>query len=141
VTAVVLGKADLALFSDPAGHRVSIPHLTAVTPTQSYAGTTVLFAGDTYPTPFRGPGRSKTWPLTARYARTEQDQLLALLDLIELAAASADSRLLLRTHYGQVAGLDDATAVVIFDVQPQPQIGLYVDVQFTAQAVQFTLEV
>lgn len=141
MTAVLLGKADLALFTDPVNHRVIIPHLTAATPDRTYAGTTVLFEGDLYGTPFRGPGRAKSWPLTARYKANEQDQLVALIALLDLAADSADSRLLLRTHYGQVDGLDEATAVVVFGVQPQPQMGLFFDVQFTAQAVAFSLAV
>lgn len=141
MTAVSLGKADLALLSDAANQRVVIPHLTAASPQRTYAGTTVRFAGDAYPTAFRGEGRTRSWALTARFSRDEHATLLALLDLIELAANSADSRLLLRTHYGQVAGLDDATAVVVFDVQPQPQIGIHVDVTFTAIAVNATLGV
>lgn len=138
MTAVVLAKADLALISDLANQRVTIPHLTAAVPQRGYAGTVVRFAGDTFGTPFRGEGRTKSWALTARFARTEQATLLALIKLLDLAAGSADSRLLLRTHYGQAAGLDEATAVVVFDVQPQPQIGLFVDVTFTATAVDWT---
>jgi hypothetical protein len=118
---VVLGKADLALRSDLAGSWVQIPHLTAVTPERRYDGTTVRFAGDTFPTAFSGEGQARTWQMQARYAAAEQGQLLALLDLIDRAAASADRALLLRTHYGQVAGLNETQAVVIFAVQPVPQ--------------------
>lgn len=138
---LTLAKADLALFSDLAGSRVQIPHLTASAPTRAYAGTAVKFAGDAYPTPFRGEGRAKSWQLTARYLASEQASATELLDLIELAADSPDSRLFLRTHYGQVAGMNDALAVVVFGVDPQPQMGQYVDIGFTASAVAYILEV
>lgn len=138
MTSVVLGNAELALISDLANQRVTIPHLTAITPGPTYAGTTVLFAGDVYDTPFRGLSKSKQWPLTARYRKDEHAQMVALLDLIDLAASSPDSRLLLRTHYGLVAGIDEALAVVIFAVQPVPQMGQYFDVSFTAKAVNWS---
>jgi hypothetical protein len=140
MSAVSLGKADLALFSDLT-QRVTVPHLLASPQSRGYAGTTVQFAGDTLPTPFRGTTRRKSWAMTARYLRTEQAGLLALIQLVETAADAPDSRLLLRTHYGQAAGLDESVAVVIFNLEPAAQMGLYADLSFTAEAVQYTLEV
>lgn len=141
MTAIVLPNADIALWTDPAGTRVAIPHLTAVGDTRTYSGVVVQFAGDTLPTPFRGEARSGSYRLTARFKQAEQATLLALLALFSTAAAAADSRLQLRTHYGQVAGLDDVLAVAVFGVEVSPQTGLYVDVAFTAEVVASTVEV
>jgi hypothetical protein len=140
VTAVVLAKADLALFADLT-QRVQIPRLTASAPARKYAGATVQFAGDQYPTPFRGTTRAKSWAFTARYMAADQALMLSLISLIETAADAPDSRLLLRTHYGQAVGLDEATAVIVLEVDPAPQMGLYADLSFTCEACQFTLEV
>lgn len=140
MASVLLPKADLALFSDLT-KRTVIPFLMSSAPERSYAGVGVRFAGDAFATPFRGEGRTKSWNLTCRYIKTDQARLLELLDLIELAANSPDSRLFLRTHYGQVPGLNEAIAVQILNIQPVPQVGLYYDVSFTAQAVNFTLAV
>lgn len=140
MTAVVLPHADLALFTDLT-QRVQFPHLTAAANQRGYAGSTVQFSGDTYPTAFSGVTRTKSWQMQARYKVNEQDQLLALLTLLDAAHDAPDRRLLLRTHYGQAVGLDDATAVVVFAVEQTPQMGLYVDVSFTCEAVQFSLEV
>lgn len=136
--AVVLGRCDLALLSD-LSQRVTIPHLTAAPQSRKYPGVTVQFAGDTFPTAFRGASRAKSWAMTAMYMQREQDRLQALLTLVEVAADLPDSRLLLRTNYGQSIGLDDSAAVVIFEIDPAPQMGLYANVSFTCEAVEFTL--
>jgi hypothetical protein len=139
MTTVALVKADLALFSDLT-QRVQIPRLTASSTVRKYAGTTAQFAGDTFPTPFRGTTRAKTWQFTARYMAADQSLMLALINLVEVAANAPDSRLLLRTNYGQASGLDEATAVVVLEVDPAPQMGLYADLGFTCEACQFTLD-
>lgn len=135
---VILRTADLALLSDPVATRVLIPHLVAVQPQQGWDGTVVRFAGDAYPTPFRGEGRDQSWQLQARYGGTEHEELADLLALLDRAAQAADSRLALRTHYGQVPGLDDVYAVVIFGVQVVPQPGQLAEVSMTAQRVAWT---
>lgn len=140
MASVVLGAADLALFSN-LSNRVKIPVLMSSQPSVKYEATTVRFVGDTSPTPFRGEGTDRTWNLTARYGVDSQADMVKLLDLIELANNSADQRLFLRTHIAQVAGLDTATAVVVHNVDPLPQFGRYYDVSFTAVAVQFSLAV
>lgn len=140
MTAVVLGKADIALWSDPGATRVVIPHLGGAARNLGTSGAVVQFEGDDYPTPFRGTSRSATYDLTCRYGAHEHDQLLALVRLLdEVAPAAPDSRLMLRTHVGQVAGLDPVVAVVVFAVPPVPARGLVVDLQFQATVVQSTV--
>jgi len=46
---VSLGRADLALFADPAGTRIVIPALTAATRRRASAGALVQFEGDENP--------------------------------------------------------------------------------------------
>ena len=142
MTSLTLGKADLSLWSDPASTLVQIPHLGGAARMLRTAGTTVQFEGDDFPTPFRGTSRHVTYNLTARYGGFEHDQAAALLELLdEIAPAAPDSRLLLRTHAGQVAGLDPAVAVVVFEVATTPAVGFILDVTFTATVVQSTVEV
>jgi hypothetical protein len=136
MVAVDLGRAEVALFSDPS-MRVAIPHLVAMPRRRTTFGTTVLFAGDTYPTPFRGEGRTQTFDLTCRYGRDDHPDMLALLTLLDVTApGSPDSRLLLRTHIGLVPGLDVAVGVVVFDVAETPAGAGVVDVTFTATVVE-----
>lgn len=140
MSAVLLQTADLSLFSDPS-RRVAIPKLTGSRRVRRYDGVAVRFAGDELPTPFRGEGRGRTYDLTCRFTRKKQAQAQALLDLIDDAAGLPDSRLFLRTHYGQVAGLDDAAAVIVLQDDLAPQVGLYIDVTLVCEAVAFTLAV
>lgn len=141
MASVRLLRPDLSLLSDPAGTQVVLPHLYALKPSRRYAGTLVTFAGDTAPTAFRGTSRLRTWALGLRYAHNEQAQLAALLALLERAADAADGRLLLRTHHGQVPGIDDVSAVVVLAVETTPQAGLVTEVSLTAEAVAWTAEV
>lgn len=138
--AVTLTNAWIGLWTTPAT-QLSIPRLTGAPLTIGYAGTTVQFVGDDYPTGFRGQAKSKSYAMTARFMKDEQDQMLDLLNLFDSAHAAADSRLLLRTHVGQVAGLDESVAVQVFGATPTPAMGLYYDVSFTAQVVQSTFGV
>lgn len=140
MVAVKLEKSDLALFSDLT-RRVTIPALLSVTPTRTYEGATVRFLGDTYGTPFRGEGRARTYALSCRFASYQQQALADLLALIDDAATLPDSRLFLRTHFGQTGGIDDAMAVTVLSVTPTPQAGLYVDVTLTCEAVEHSLAV
>ena len=139
---VQLGQADIALLSNPGATRVLIPHLVSAPRRRSRVGTTVLFAGDDYPTPFRGTGRAMTLDLTARFGPTEHETMLDLVELLDVVAAEApDSRLLLRTHYALAAGLDLAVAVVVFDVVDTPLGAGAFDVSFTATVVEHTFAV
>lgn len=144
MSTVDLGRADLALFSDPVATRVVIPALTAIPARRSRAGTLVQFEGDKFPTGFRGTARSWTFDLTCRFTADQHAELLALLTLIdETAPDSPDSRLLLRTHLGLAPGLNSTVAVQVFDVAPTPAAdgpGVF-DVQFTATVVNHTLAV
>lgn len=135
----VLARADLSLFSDP-NRRVELPRVSALAPSRAYAGAEVRFAGDRLPTPFRGEGRDRTWNVTVLYTQYEHQALLDLLTLIEEAAEAPDSRLFLRTHTGQIGGLDAAEAVVIRQVDTPSQVGLMYSVTFTCKAVAYSLE-
>ncbi len=137
---VVLDRARIGLWSAP-GSQLSIPHLTGMAITRAYAGTSVQFVGDTYPTGFRGESSSRSYAMTARYMNGEQAQVLALLALFDVAHAAPDSRLILRTHFGQVPGLDGTEAVQVFGVTPTPAMGLYWDVAFTALVVESSIAV
>ena len=138
---VTLDLARIGLWSTPSV-QITIPRLTLGSSTGSitrtYAGTTAQFVGDTYPTGFRGQSKGRSYALNARYMKGEQDQALALLALFDAAHVATDSRLLLRTHYGQVPGLDGSEAVQVFVTNPTPGLGLYWDIAFTATVVQST---
>lgn len=131
----VLGRADLAMLADPTRF-VIIPHLTAMDLTLGFSGSSVRFAGDTWPTAFAGEGRTATFSLTARFGKHNQGQAASLVALVEAAASSHDPRLFLRSHWALVPGLDAACAVLISEVRPKPAVGLYLDVTLTAERVQ-----
>lgn len=137
---VVLERARIGLFSDPST-QIEIPHLTGFQATRGYDGTVVRFVGDDYPTGFRGEGKTRAYAMTARYLSAERAQMKSLLDMFDLAHGSPDSRLLLRTHIGQIAGLDTAEAIQVFQVQPAAQSGRFWDLNFTAQVVNHTFAV
>ena len=137
---VVLDRARIGLWSDPSTE-LAIPHLLGAPATITHAGTTVQFVGDTYPTGFRGESVAKSWAMSARFMAADRDLLLDALNLFETARTSPDSRLPLRTHYGQVPGLDECVAVQVFDPQPTPNLGGYWDLGFTAVVVESTVVV
>lgn len=132
-------RADFALLSD-LNRRVALPRLTTLTPVQQYTGVTVQFAGDKYGTPFRGESEVASWDVMARYGVDEQQQLADLLELFKEAATGPDPRLYFRTGHARVAGLDVAQAVVVFNPKPLPQPGFSYDLSFTANAVEYTLD-
>lgn len=141
MASVVLGRAVLALFADPAT-AVVIPSLMAAPYTLGRDRTSVRFAGDEYPTGFRGEGRSRTYTLTCRYPRARYDELLALLHLVDvLAPASPDPRMFLRTHFGLAVGLDVAVAVEpTGPLQVTPGAAV-TDVTFPVEVVQHSFAV
>lgn len=137
---VVLDRARIGLWSDPS-NQLKIPRLTAFPITVTFAGVTAQFVGDEFPTGFHGESTARSYALTCRYMKGEQADVAALLALFATAHAAADNRLMLRTHVGQVPGLDGCDAVQVFGVQPSPGAGLYWDVAFTAAVVESSVEV
>ena len=133
-----LRRALLSLLSDPGGTQVEIPSLAAMSSSFSHERTFVRFAGDTYPTAFRGDGLDQAYALTCQYARKRHEQLADLLELLrDVAPAAPDSRLLLRTHGGDVPGLNTA-AVGEVDGEVVPSWApAVVSVQFTFRVVQY----
>ena len=134
---VVLTGSDLSLLADPIPTRVPIPHLIAAPLSIRYDGTAVRFAGDELPTGFMGEGSGIERQLTCLYGGTEQNELAALLGLLETARRHPDPRMILRTHIGQVAGFDPAMAVVCYGAEVTPQRGQIVQVALTVSAVQW----
>lgn len=129
-----LQHADLALYAD-LSDRVTLTRLTGMERSRDLAGTTVLFEGDTDPTPFRGQGLGRTYNLSVAFGVDEHADMVALLSLLERAHQAPDGRLLLRTHIGTVAGLDPATVVSVFGVTESPLGGRGWQVRFTAVRV------
>lgn len=139
---VDLGRAELALFSNPASTLVVIPSLSALTVTDGRDRVALRYLGDTFPTGHHGEGRDHRYALTCRYPRKNHDGLLALQRLLdEVAPAAADKRLLLRTHVGLAVGLDVAVAVEVDGLVTRAWAAAVVDVSFTVQVVQHSLEV
>lgn len=143
MASVELGRADLALFSDPGSSRVVIPTLLAMSQRRSRARAFVTFEGDEYPTTFHGTSRSRTFDLTCRYSSTQHDQMLALINLVdEVSPAAGDTRLLLRTHIGLASGLNPSVAVeVTSDITEAPIGAGNIDLTFSVQVVAHTFEV
>ena len=141
---VYLNRAILSLFADPSVQCV-IPHLMALPSTAGRDKVFIRFVGDSYPTVFRGQGRSATYALTCRYGPDNSADLLALLVLLnETSPSLSDSRLLLRTHIGLTSGLDVAVAVEVEgDVSRNPlaEAPGSVDVTFTVRVVEHTFAV
>lgn len=138
---LILTVPDIALFSDPEGTRVEIPHLRGQRRTRRFDQTVVLFEGDDFPTAFRGVGRSRTYDLECVYTASEHLAMRQLLDLLEDAHDAVDGRLQLRTNAGQVEGLDPVAVVTVAEVPEEPLGGLGWRVTFTATVVQHTVEV
>lgn len=138
---IVLAKPDLALFSDVEATRVTIPRLRGISRTRRFDQTLVRFEGDEQPTPFRGEGRPRTYPLVARYFANEHDDLAALLALFELAQDAPDPRMLLRITAGLVPELNAIEVVVVSEITDTFVPGQAVDVSWTASTVAYTIEV
>lgn len=143
MASVALGRADLALFSEPGTTRVVIPTLYAMAQRRGRARAFVQFEGDDYPTAFHGTSRTRAFDLTCRFASDEHAEMLALLDLVdETAPGSPDPRLLLRTHIGLAAGLNPSVAVELTSEVTESPLGAGVfDVVFSVQVVQHSFEV
>lgn len=140
MASVTLAKPDLALFADPAATRVVVPHLITATRTRRRELALVRFEGDAAPTPFRGAGASKTYEVTCRFGQDEHADMLALLDLLDLAMVAPDGRLQLRTAW-YAAGGDQYEVVVAGDVSEAPLKGRGWDIRFVATTVAHTLAV
>lgn len=135
-----LRRAHLGMLAEPS-RRVAIPQLSGLDRTRRGNTALVLFAGDTDPTPFRGPGRTRTWALTARFFSPSQDvERRDLWALLDYARDAPDSRLVLRTYTASIPGLDDAAIVTVAEEQMTPVDGGHAwHVTFTATAVAGTL--
>lgn len=138
---VPLERADIALLSDIEATRIQLPRLRAAAPTNTREGVRTRFSGDTLPTPFRGEGRDRTIPLVARFLASEQQTMVDVIALFDMAHDAVDGRLLLRTHLGLVAGFDPTLAVVVFDDSVAPVDYGSWDLSFTAMAVEWSVEV
>lgn len=143
MASVDLGRADLALFSDPGSTRVIIPTLLAMSQRRSRAKAFVTFEGDEYPTAFHGTARSRAFDLTCRFSSEEHATMLALIDLVdEVSPSAGDTRLLLRTHIGLAPGLNPSVAVELTSEVTEAPLGAgNVDVSFSVQVVQFSFAV
>lgn len=138
---VTLALPDLALFSDPAGTRVEIPHLTSAPRTRKRDLVLVRFEGDPEATPFRGEGSTRVYDVTCRYSRYEASAMDDLLALLDLAHTAPDGRLQLRTAWYVGAGMDAYEVIVAGDVSETPLPGRAWDVKFTATVVASTVAV
>ena len=142
VASTDLGKAELALWSDPVGTRIVIPHLVAMPITRLRDRVAVRFLGDQFPTGFHSEGRDHNYALSSIYGRDEHAELLDLTDLLdEIAPAAVDRRLLLRTHWSLAPGLDVAVAVEVTGPLTVTPDSPAVAVTFTVQVVQHTFVV
>ena len=139
---VVLDNADIGLWGDFQATRIVIPHLQVLSPSESFEQTYIRFEGDQRKTGFRGEGDDAVFQMTARYATGEHADAAELVELFRTAHLDdADGRLMLRTHVGEVGGLNDLEAVMVPTFTRPFAAGRYLDVSFTAQAVAYTLEV
>lgn len=121
----VLRNADLSLWSDPVNTRVALPHLQVLSPTAAPQVATVRFDGYRDPHAYRGEGLLRTFHMEVLFGVREHAAALALEDLlVEAATVAVDGRLQLRTHTGQVAGLDEVEVIVVTGWSHTPQRGL-----------------
>lgn len=134
---LILDTADMFLITDPASTLVPIPHLIGATRTSGGEVARVRFEGDRYETEFGGEGEALTWALTARFGKLEHAGWKALRDLFDTARAAPDRRLGLRTHTGQVPGLDDFAVVTVSNVTETAGGARAWDLTFTAAAVAY----
>lgn len=141
MAAVTLERADIAGWWDVAGTRLVIPRLQVLTPSERVETAFVRFEGDEARTGFRGEGRESSFAMTARYLSGEHDQAADLLALFRTAHDEVDGRLLLRTHLGEVAGLNELEAVLVAEWSRAYAGAGVVDVSFTAESVAFSLSV
>lgn len=141
MAAVTLTENDIALFSDPEGTRVVIPHLTGKGPQLQAASRLEHFDGFDFPVEYRGEARSDQVTVECRWTPAQHEDLVAFLDLWETSTTAADSRFQLRTRIGSVAGLNPLEVVSIPQLSHPFQAAGFVTVSFTAYRVYHTLEV
>lgn len=139
MTAVLLERVDIALWSDIAGTRLVLNRVQAVTPTDEFEQTLVRFEGDQLATGFRGEGLGRQYEFVARFMSDEHSTMAALEELFRTAQyVDPDGRLWLRTHVGLVSGLDDVQAVMVPSyVRRQVDAEVW-DVAFTAKVANST---
>lgn len=141
MSSIVLTHADIALWSDPVGSRVVLDVLQVLNQADEYESVGQRFEGDGDATAFRGAGQSRTFQMTARFVAGQHDDAARLLALFRTAHRDdPDGRLQLRSHLGDVEGLDDLEAVRVSGVtRTWGRAGL-LDVSWTATTVLFSLE-
>jgi len=141
VSTVVLVRADIALWSDPASSRVQLDRLQVLSPADAFETVFQRFEGYDDDSGFRGEGQNRVYQMTARFVSGEHDAAAALVALFRTAHRDdPDGRLLLRTHAGEVAGLNDIEAVLVSGFTRAPALAGVVDVSWTAQTVVYTLD-
>lgn len=134
MTLVTLADADIGLFSRFTRTRIRIPHLIVADGMEAWNSAEVHFDigddGPSDPVEVRGIHRTRTVQCTARFPHHSHADYLALLDLFQLARLSADARLQLRTHGGNVAGLDELEVGTVASWTRQRVMGQVWDVVF-----------
>ena len=114
MASVELGRADIALASDP-NSRVVIPALRTFTRRRTYDQALPHFLGDTDPTLYEGEQRGHSVPLVATYSEATHGEMWDLVALLDLPGVK-----LLRTHAFRAPGLDEKSYVAISEVQEAP---------------------
>lgn len=138
---LTLQTGDIALWSDPIGTRVLIPHLVRADPTESDDSTLVHLEGLELPVAYTGTHTDTTVQCLARWTEYEHDLLLAFVDLLRTARAADDRRLLLRTNGGAVGGFDELHVGVVRSIPRTRATGRAYDIPFVLEAVHYDLEV
>lgn len=144
MTTVVLTDADIGLFTRYTATRITIPHLIAANRDEVWDEAAVYFDtgedGPVDPVGYRGQTRAASVQCTARFGERQHTQMVALLDLFRAARTAGDGRLQLRTHAGQVGGLDELTVGSVRS-WPATRVAANVwDVTFTVERRAWSLD-
>lgn len=139
---LVLARSDIGRFVDFEATRVELPRLYAQALTRAFDVSFEVFEeveAPALPTPFTGPGGSRSWALTVRYFADEHAEMRALQQLVAAAHASPDPRLLLRPNTFLDADLNAVEVVVVAGDALVPVEGQIWDFTCTATAVVYTV--
>jgi hypothetical protein len=141
VTALVLTRADVALWSDPESSRVVLDRLQVLAPADVFEVAFQRFEGDDDATGFRGEGQGRTYQMTARFLSGEHATAAALVALFRTAHRDdPDGRIQLRTHAGEVGGLNAMEAVLVSGVNQAWAKAGQLDISWTATTVLYSIE-
>lgn len=137
---LVLAMPDIGLWSDFAATRLTIAHLQVAAPDIAWDETSVLFDGDTDPTPYAGEGRASGIEVTCRFTAAEHSALVALEALLTAARTAADRRLQIRPNGGLVPGFDQAHVGTV-PMWSRPRVlGQVYDLTFRLRTANHTIE-